>query len=355
MLGGYQNSLNPSYPSTGFTLISYQQNSGGNAQTSSANVLASYPQTSIGNVSTYPQSSSGNTQSSFPQTSSGNTLTSYPLSSSGNALNTSAYSSQPQAPIGIALNNTSFPNSYYDSTPPQNFWQPNAKPKTQFLNDTSFLDNQYSYANTLGRQSDNSSKNFRQMNINAPSYVPANFTPRNQLSEDKITTIQSVSTPPQTKEEDHEKLKVEMILKNQIIKNLTDQLSLVSKSRAKQLVDSSSLPSSTSSDSTSLNQSTKIPSNHYQLFQDLSRTLQEKTEELDATKERLEALLVSISINSGYTNVGRFDEQELTHKIVSRLSLLKNENENLLKMISFSVKSSLLVELGLLRNENASK
>ncbi|KAK6462032.1 hypothetical protein DFJ63DRAFT_318886 [Scheffersomyces coipomensis] len=153
--------------------------------------------------------------------------------------------------------------------------------------------------------------------------------------------------------EDYKQLKVDLILKNQIIKNLTDQLSLISKLKTKSLTEVMNTTSSTT------NNGIKLAKNHYQLFQDLSRTLQEKTIELEETKSRLEAILVSLTVtnnsnNSSFIKQGQYDEQELSHKIISKIEGLTNENETLLKLISFGNKSSLLIELGLLKRENNS-
>lgn len=149
-------------------------------------------------------------------------------------------------------------------------------------------------------------------------------------------------------QEEVKRYKVELVVKNQIIKNLSDQLNTLNKLKDNRLSEMGW--------NVTPNKGLKVPSNHYQLFKDLTKTLQERTQELDETKERLEALLVSLAMNEAsntkFTNNGNFDEQELTHKIVSKLSLLQNENENLLKMISFGNKLSLLIELGLLKNEN---
>ncbi|KAK6203603.1 uncharacterized protein RJT21DRAFT_28578 [Scheffersomyces amazonensis] len=167
--------------------------------------------------------------------------------------------------------------------------------------------------------------------------------------------------------EDYKQLKVDLILKNQIIKNLTDQLNLISKLKTKALHEimnnntntSTNNNNSNTGNNNSNNNVLKVSKNHYQLFQDLSRTLQEKTIELEETKTRLEAVLVGLSIsnqegsgNSNIINQGKYDPQEISHKIVNKLQVLSNENDTLMKLISFGNKSSLLIELGLLKREN---
>jgi len=143
--------------------------------------------------------------------------------------------------------------------------------------------------------------------INAPSYIPY------YRKDDSFEMLQ----------EDYNKLKGELILKNQIIKNLTDQISIMTK--------------------TDQPPTFMAPKNHYQLFQDLLKTLQEKSTELQETNQRLEAVLVANSEN--------YDVEELSHKLVHRLTQLQQENENLLKIISFGNKTNLLIEIGLLKHE----
>lgn len=150
--------------------------------------------------------------------------------------------------------------------------------------------------------------------INAPSYVPSNLNYNKQYyTNDSFETLQ----------EDYNKLKGELILKNQIIKNLTDQINMMSKNEG----------------------NFKMPKNHYQLFQDLLKTLQDKSIELQETNQRLEAVLVANNLSDNY------DVEELSHKLIHRLSQLLQENENLLKIISFGNKTNLLIEIGLLKHE----
>ena len=50
-------------------------------------------------------------------------------------------------------------------------------------------------------------------------------------------------------------------------------------------------------------------------------------------------------------NSENYDVEELSHKLVHRLTQLQQENENLLKIISFGNKTNLLIEIGLLKHE----
>lgn len=154
--------------------------------------------------------------------------------------------------------------------------------------------------------------------MNAPSYVPSNLNYNKQYykKDDSFESLQ----------DDYNKLKGELILKNQIIKNLTDQINMMTKTEAR-------------------SSSFKLPKNHYQLFQDLLKTLQDKSIELQETNQRLEAVLVANNFSDNY------DVEELSHKLVHKLSQLLQENENLLKIISFGNKTNLLIEIGLLKHE----
>ncbi|CAI5759683.1 unnamed protein product [Candida verbasci] len=177
--------------------------------------------------------------------------------------------------------------------------------------------------------------------INAPSYVPRTAA----------TSVNTTSNNDSLQEE-YNKLKIELMLKNQIIKNLTDQLK-----------KQPTTPVETRSDSN--NTTFKVPKNHYQLFIDLSTTLQEKTQELEDTKKRLEVVLFassqlqsassSISGSSSTTtnSIHQYDVQELSHKILNKLNKLETENDQLLKLLSYGNKSSLLIEIGLLKQEIA--
>lgn len=141
-----------------------------------------------------------------------------------------------------------------------------------------------------------------------------------------------------------DQLKLELSVKENLIGRLTEQLNALKNLKSNNL-------------SNDTNNSLKVPNNYYQLFKDLTSALNDRKLELEDTKQRLESLIVSCSMTNNNSKSlisvnGQFDEQELTHKIVNKLAILLSENESLLKMISYSNKLSLLVEVGLLRNEN---
>ncbi|CCE79547.1 Piso0_001619 [Millerozyma farinosa CBS 7064] len=211
-----------------------------------------------------------------------------------------------------------------------------------------------SYGGTQNTASSvDSNANNSSMNINAPAYVPYNYNQGHQATEkaheksnfelyDK-SSLQNFALSQDNKDEMTEELesvKVDLILKDQIIKSLTDQLNALKNNKNQKSTPANSF---------------KVPLNYYELFKDLTTSLKEKTSELEETKERLEAIVVALSMNNQQTITanGQFDEQELAHKMITKLTLLQTENENLLKMISSSNRSSLVIELGLLKNENA--
>lgn len=125
---------------------------------------------------------------------------------------------------------------------------------------------------------------------------------------------------------DYNKLKSDLILKNQIIKNLVSEIENLKKN--------------------------DVVVNNITLYNNLAKKLKEKTLELEETNSRLEALVLVESLNTSITSNGSYDIQELSHKVITKLQLLQQENQTLLKLISFGNKSSLLVELNLLKLEN---
>lgn len=287
-----------------------------------------------GNISAniYTNHSSGNNNPTIPRSvsftgekSDGN----LPMTSPGSGI-----------PHSISLSNTS---EYYDydtntinSSSNSNFGLNNltlTNSDTNSRNTNSYKKNQVINSPPPNYKMNNLSKNF---NINAPSYIPKNYYEQTNPSDYDV--LQS----------DLQKLKVDLILKQQIIKNLTEQINQNNKNKSKIL--------------TSLYDSKEVitlSNNHLQLYSNLSKKLNLNQQELTETKTRLETLLLAYSItntnpyyNSTFTKDGAFDEQELTHKILTKLQILQQENQTLLKLISFGNKSSLLIELNMLKQEN---
>ncbi|KAG7195656.1 uncharacterized protein KQ657_003426 [Scheffersomyces spartinae] len=151
-----------------------------------------------------------------------------------------------------------------------------------------------------------------------------------------------------------EKLKMELALKNQMINNLSEKLNQVKKtSNSVTLLDFNG--PNAPQEFSHLGRPVTIPAEYTSLFKELTQQLRDCKKELEDTKQRLELLVVGVTMspqNASITCTGQYDEQEVAHRIVSKLQILTDENESLIKMMNFGSKSSLLVELGLLRHEN---
>ena len=292
---------------------------------------------------------------------------------------------------------TSGGGSSFDTTPPNmtNIWlsanmnQSHSLASSNYtLSTPSFILNQEpSYNSPFTRGSSISRKG--SMNVNAPSYVPVgsstgnymvdssfnnssvidnknytyqhpqpqnnhhlqylrmqldNFpTSRQQENMDSMPKVMKIDNGSGSEELDMLKqhaqtLQLDLDLRNQMIESLIEQISA----------------SSTEQVENSRDGSIRIPNNYLKLFETLNKKYKDKSDELEQTKERLESIVTAISMNSqrARTFNGYYDEEEISHKIISKLCALDTENENLLKMISSSNKSSLIIEIGLLRDEN---
>lgn len=214
----------------------------------------------------------------------------------------------------------------------------NSNSNSNSRNNTSFNVNNPKKNLPIPPQPPNSNMNSltKNFNINAPSYIPKNHY--NLIAQSDYELLQT----------DNQKLKIELILKQQIIKNLSEQINKNDKLKSKKLAGIYDGQ-----------ETIQLPINHLELYSNLFKKLSTKEQELQDVKSRLETLLVSYSItntnpyyNSTFTKDGAFDEQELTHKILNKLQILQQENQTLLKLISFGNKSSLLIELNMLKQEN---
>lgn len=162
-----------------------------------------------------------------------------------------------------------------------------------------------------------------------------------------LLQYQATQTSVRSEDDDGiEAVKMELLFKEQVNKSLSQNVTELKANYDKLKATTES----TGKDSLSM------PSNFHQLFKDLTRTLNERTLELDDTKARLEAVLVGITMNKDktITDYGSFDAQELAHRITNKMTVLRAENEALLDMVSYSNKQSFMVELGMLRSENKS-
>lgn len=109
-----------------------------------------------------------------------------------------------------------------------------------------------------------------------------------------------------------------------------------------------------STTTTDSNGNFEVPKNQEQLYNKLVETIQVTKKELDDTKSRLEALVTAIALNpntSSYKN-GRYDEEEIAHKVISKMQILTEENEELSKMLSYGKSKEKDIEIGLLRQQN---
>lgn len=197
-----------------------------------------------------------------------------------------------------------------------------------------------------------SSKKQFSLNVHAPSYNPTSSTlmslekrsngTMQDMKNMSLKQITPVDIAGASENETIESLKMEILFKNQANKLLAEKFKTLK-------IDEKAKDSDTRQDGL-----VKMPNNYYQLFRDLTRTLNERTQELEETKSRLEAIVVALVMakNSTVTSTGSFDGQELAHRITNKMEVLQAENEALLKMVSHSNKQSLLIEIGLLKNEN---
>ncbi|KAI5958679.1 MUM2 [Candida pseudojiufengensis] len=217
----------------------------------------------------------------------------------------------------------------------QNNWQ---QQKFQPLSSKDSYDN--SFFNDLDSTNSTSNKYMTNNLLNAPSYIPNQYT-TNKFPQTPSSTNSRFNDD--SSKEEISKLKNELILKNQIIKNLTEQINIMIKNKNnKSYYDMKDENSITTY---------KVPSNHYQLFQDLSRTLQEKCDEVEELNQRMEIVLVSSNLVHN-PNSFAIDIEELGHKLLTKMNHLQKENDELLKMVSLSNKQSLIVENELLKKGN---
>lgn len=176
------------------------------------------------------------------------------------------------------------------------------------------------------------------------------YQPKQQQLQPPISLMTTSSSYEHSGDKEFERLKVklqslqiDLNLRNQVIENLSELITLHSNERNLTVMSSRN------------DGFIDIPSNYLQLFQNMNKDLKAKTLELDQTKKRLEAIITSMSMNpqkSVRIYNGEYNEEDVAHKIVKKLSILQQENDSLLEMISSGNKMSLIIELGILRDEN---
>lgn len=137
-----------------------------------------------------------------------------------------------------------------------------------------------------------------------------------------------------------EALKIDLRIKESQIESLESELN--------RLTDFDRLQSSNPAE-------TQIPKTYEEVFKRLSENNANLKAELNDTKKRLESLVLAISLNpsNASTNDGRYDELEISHKVILKLDNLVKENENLLKNLSFGKLKEYQIEINLLKLQNA--
>ncbi|KAG7698849.1 hypothetical protein KL930_002364 [Ogataea haglerorum] len=151
--------------------------------------------------------------------------------------------------------------------------------------------------------------------------------------------IQKPGTPESVAEiEDH---KIQLELKDSMIKKLEEEVA-----RLNTILRVS--------DSDDNKRTFEIPKNHEQLYTKLTEKLQAAQEELEETKLRLEVILTAVALNpnQSVTKTGRYDEEEIAHKVITKMQMLTEENEEMAKMLSYGKSKEKDIEIGLLRKQN---
>lgn len=151
-------------------------------------------------------------------------------------------------------------------------------------------------------------------NVNAQPYSPSSW--------------RSQETPSSPMEQ----LKVELRLKDSLIESYEREIEKISQKPAS--------PKAT------------IPSTFYEKYRELAEKAKKTELELKDTKQRLEAIMVAISLNPGSatTKLGRYDEEEMAHRIISKMRMLNEENTKMAQMLSYGKSKEKSIELALLRN-----
>jgi chemotaxis regulatin CheY-phosphate phosphatase CheZ len=116
-------------------------------------------------------------------------------------------------------------------------------------------------------------------------------------------------------------MKLQLNLKTQMINNLTKKLN------AKAAVTA--------------NIKNEVPSAFHNAFKATANELRLKSQECDSLSEHLESIIIANTDN----------HEDLTHKMIKKLNYLVQENEALMEMISNSSKLTLMIELGMCKNE----
>lgn len=212
-----------------------------------------------------------------------------------------------------------------------------------FANQLAQQNSSNSYTNYLKQQAHQAQQQQQQHQNFAQHHFPS-ISGANAGSPSKDSKPQSSSTNPTSVLDpgEIESFELKLQLKDIVIAKLEAELE---KEKEFQSTLSMSLKN---------NESFEIPKNHEQLYNKIVEQLQATKKELNETKDRLEALVTAVAFspnNSNYKN-GRYDEQEVAHKIISKMQILTEENEEMSKMLSYGKSKEKDIEIGLLRKQN---
>ncbi|GME77449.1 unnamed protein product [Ambrosiozyma monospora] len=147
--------------------------------------------------------------------------------------------------------------------------------------------------------------------------------------------------------EDLDSMKIKLQLKQSIIDKLEKEVE-------RQNTILKSFTSTSSSSGSNEEANFEVPKNHVDIYNKLAEKLQATEDELSDTKLRLEAVLTAIALNptQSTTKSGRYDEEEVAHKIITKLQMLTEENDEMAKMLSYGKSKEKDIEIGLLRKQN---
>lgn len=190
--------------------------------------------------------------------------------------------------------------------------------------------------------------------INTNTNTNANANTNNHYQHTPQTTYHSssgVAAARSNPSNGEDKLRLQLKLKDSQIESLENEIRVLKESL-------SALSSSTgggANGSTNNKQESVVPVSVNEIFMKLSKSRLEVLEELSDTKLRLESLITTYTLNpsNSVTENGRYDEMEISHKILIKLETLKKENEDLLKALSFGKLKNLEMDISLVRSENS--
>lgn len=98
-----------------------------------------------------------------------------------------------------------------------------------------------------------------------------------------------------------------------------------------------------------------MPASHYKLFERLSTNLLTLQDKYNESELHLESLLTAISLSpqQSVTENGRYDCEEIAHKIIAKIEILQEENTEMAKILSFGRSKQKDIEIKMLRSKIA--